>query len=56
MGLVELQGDHPERVDFGFGQGRSVFETTGVASQRRGFKKGENAGQGRKMPLMVGHA
>jgi hypothetical protein len=40
-------------VDFGSGQGRSDFETTGVVRLRRGFQKRENAGLGRKMPFMV---
>ncbi len=34
---------HPEMVDFGSGQGRSVFATAGVVGLRRGFQKGENA-------------
>ncbi len=42
-------------VDFGSGQGRSAFETTGVAWLRRGFQKRENAGLGRKMSFMDGH-
>jgi hypothetical protein len=45
----------PEMVDFGSGQGRSDFETTGVAGLRRGFKKSENADLGRKMPFLGGH-
>jgi hypothetical protein len=35
-------------VDFGSGQGRSIFETAGVAQLRRGFQRGENAGMGAK--------
>jgi len=42
-------------VDFGSGQGRSAFETAGVATLRRGFQKRENTGLGRKMPFMDGH-
>ncbi len=42
-------------VDFGSGQGRSAFGTAGVVGLRRGFQKRENAGLGRKMPLMDGH-
>ena len=37
------------RVDFGFGQGRSDWETAGVAGLRRGFPKSENTGQGQKI-------
>jgi hypothetical protein len=40
---------HPETVDFGSGQGRSVFETAGVARLRRGFQISENAGLGQKI-------
>jgi hypothetical protein len=46
---------HPELVDCGSSQGRSVLETAGVAALRRGFPKRENAGLGRKMPIMGGH-
>jgi hypothetical protein len=31
LGLSHLYRAQPEIVDFGLGQGRSVFETTGVA-------------------------
>ena len=41
-------------ADFGSGQGRSDFETTGVARLGRGFQKSENAGLGRKMLFMEG--
>jgi hypothetical protein len=44
-----------EMVDFGSGQGRSDFETAGVAALRRGFRKSENAGLGQKMPFLDGH-
>jgi hypothetical protein len=44
----------PEMADFGSGQGRSDFETAGVARLRRGFQKRVNAGLGRKMPFMAG--
>ena len=36
---VALRVSGPEKVDFGPDQGRSDFETTGVASLRRGFQK-----------------
>jgi len=39
-------GVHPEMVDFGSGQGRSLFATGGVAALRRGLQKDENAGLG----------
>jgi len=42
-------------VDFGSGQGRSDFETAGVAGLRRGFQKSENTVMGQKMPLLDGH-
>jgi len=42
-------------VDFGSGQGRSLFATTGVEALRRGLQKDENAVMGRKMPFMEGH-
>ncbi len=42
-------------VDFGSGQGRSEFETAGVALLRRGFQIRENAGLGQKMPFPDGH-
>jgi hypothetical protein len=40
---------HFETADFGSGQGRSDFETGGVAALRRGFQNRENAGLGQKM-------
>ena len=40
---------HLEMVDFDSGQGRSDFETGGVAALRRGFQNRENAGLGQKM-------
>jgi len=43
-----------EVVDCGSDQGRSVFATGGVAALRRGWRKRENAGLGRKMPLLKG--
>jgi len=46
---------HPETVDFGSGQGRSLFATAGVAALRRGLRKGENTGLGRRMLFMDGH-
>ena len=36
-------------------EGRSNFETTGVAALRREFQKGNNTGLGRKMPFVDGH-
>jgi hypothetical protein len=48
-------GVRPEMVDFGSGQGRSAFETAGVAGLRRGFQMRENAGMGRKVPFPGGH-
>jgi hypothetical protein len=42
-------------VDFGPGQGRSDFETGGVAALRRGSQRSENGGRGRKMPFLNGH-
>jgi len=39
-------------VDFGSGQGRSLFATTGVAALRRGLQKDENTGLERKMPFL----
>jgi hypothetical protein len=53
--IRKLGSVHPEMVDFGSGQGRSDFETAGVARLRRGFQKSENAGLVRKMPFMDGH-
>jgi len=41
-------------VDFGSGQGRSIFVTAGVVSLRRGWQKCENAVMGQKMPFMDG--
>jgi hypothetical protein len=46
---------HPERVDFGSGQGRSYFTTAGVVALRRGLQNCENAGLGRKMLFLDGH-
>ena len=42
-------------VDFGSGQGRSLFATTGVAALRRGLQKDENTGLDRKMPFLDGN-
>ena len=44
----------PEMVDFGSGQGRSLFATGGLAPLRRGLQNGENAVLGRKMPFLDG--
>jgi len=44
--LKVITGAHPEMVDFGSGQGRSLFATGGVVALRRGLKKDENAGLG----------
>jgi hypothetical protein len=41
-------------VACGSDQGRSDFETAGVAWLRRGFQKSENAELGRKMPFLDG--
>lgn len=46
---------HPEMVDCGSDQGRSIFENAGVMVLRRVFQKCENADMGRKMPFMDGH-
>jgi hypothetical protein len=46
---------HPEMVDCGSDQGRSDFETAGVARLCRGFQKSENADMDRKMPFPDGH-
>jgi hypothetical protein len=46
---------HLEMVDFGSGQGRRLFATTGVAALRRGLQKDENADPGRKMPFLIGN-
>ena len=46
---------HPEMVDCGSDQGRSVLATAGVAALRRGLTKRENAGLGRKMPFVDGY-
>jgi hypothetical protein len=40
---------HPEIVDFGSGQGLSVFATTGIVRLFRGLQKSENAAMGQKM-------
>lgn len=47
-------GARPEMVNFDSGQGRSAFETGGVAVLRQGFLKRENAGPGQKMPFRNG--
>jgi hypothetical protein len=36
---VFLANVHPEMVDFGSGQGMSVFETTGITCYFEDFKK-----------------
>jgi hypothetical protein len=46
---------HPEIVDFGSGQGLSVFATTGIVFLFRGLQKSENAALGQKMLLPDGH-
>jgi hypothetical protein len=38
-----------ETVEFGSGQGRSLFAAAGVVGLRRGLQEGENAGLGQKM-------
>jgi len=60
LGLQAIGGHahfnaRPEMVNCGSGQGRSEFETGGLAALRRGFQLSENAGLGRKMPFLVGH-
>jgi len=42
-------------VDFGSEQGRSIFETAGVAALRRGLRNCENAVMSQKMPFLDGH-
>jgi hypothetical protein len=44
-----LNSVHPEIVDFGSGQGLSVFATTGIVCLFRGLQKSENAALGQKM-------
>jgi hypothetical protein len=39
-------------VDFGSGQGLSVFATTGIVWLFRGLQKSENAALGQKMRLI----
>ena len=46
---------HPEIVDFGSGQGLSVFATTGIVSLFRGLQKSENEALGQKMLFPDGH-
>ncbi len=46
---------HSEMIDFGSGQGRRLFATTGVAALRRGLQKDENADLARKMPFLNGN-
>jgi hypothetical protein len=53
--IIFLNSVHSEMVDCGSDQGRSDFETAGVAALRRGFQKRENADMGRKMPFPDGH-
>ena len=53
--ISHLFSVHPEMVDFGSGQGRSLFTATGVAALRRGLQKNENVGLDRKTPFMDGH-
>jgi hypothetical protein len=40
-------------VDFGSGQGRSYFETGGIAALCRGFQNGENEGLGQKNHFLI---
>jgi hypothetical protein len=47
---------HLEIVDFGPGQGLSVFATTGIACLFRGLQKSENAALGQKMLFPDGHS
>jgi hypothetical protein len=42
-------------VDFGSGQGLSVFATAGIVCLFRGLQKSENAALGQKMPFPDGH-
>jgi hypothetical protein len=55
LGQKMLFSARPEIVDFCSGQGRSEFETAGVARLRRGFQMSENAGLGQKMLFLGGH-
>jgi hypothetical protein len=50
-----LNSVRPEIVDFGSGQGLSVFATTGIVSLFRGLQKSENEALGQKMLFMDGH-
>jgi hypothetical protein len=51
----KLISAHPEIVDFGSGQGLSVFATTGIVCLFRGLQKSENAALGQKMLFSDGH-
>jgi hypothetical protein len=42
----------PKLVDCGSDQGRSTFQTGGVAALRREIEKCENADMGRKSPIL----
>jgi hypothetical protein len=44
-----LNSVHPEIVDFGSGQGLSVFATAGIVWLFRGLQKSENAALSQKM-------
>jgi hypothetical protein len=53
--LKRLISVHPEMVDFGSGQGLSIFATAGIVGLFRGLQKSENAALGQKMPFPDGH-
>jgi hypothetical protein len=46
---------HSETVDFGSGQGPSVFATAGIVSLFRGLQKSENEARGQKMLFPDGY-
>jgi hypothetical protein len=45
----------PERVDFGSGQGLSVFASAGIVRLFRGLQKSENAALDQKMLVQDGN-
>jgi hypothetical protein len=53
--MVHKLSFHSEMVDFGSGQGRSLFATTGVAALRLGLQKDENTGLEPKIPFPDGN-
>jgi hypothetical protein len=55
MDPPSLNSVHPEVVDWGSDQGRTVLSTAGAGALRRELAERENAGPARKIPFLERH-